>query len=399
MGRSTIVGMTASPADVDLVERLRAAEVESRQSYARTLDLVAELESSGFVDRSGYPSTARLLADLLHLSTGEARRRVEEAGRLCERRGLTGEVLPPLLSTTAEAARAGLLGMGQLRVVLATMDRLPPRVDAAQREQVEKTLAAHAVELGPAELGRVAQRVLDHLDPDGPAPAEPPLLHRELRLYDRPEGRLGLAGELDPEGAAALRAVLNSLRQPPAEGQPAGMGRAGRDADALVEACHRLLGQGELPETGGERPHVTVLVRLEDLEHRARALFLDYHVPLAPETARRICCDAKILLVVLGGNSEPLDIGRITYSVPAGMRRALVARDQGCAFPECERPPSSCEAHHIRHWADGGETKITNLVLLCGRHHRLLHRSEWAVHMSNDKPEFVAPEWLAPLRK
>jgi 5-methylcytosine-specific restriction endonuclease McrA len=78
--------------------------------------------------------------------------------------------------------------------------------------------------------------------------------------------------------------------------------------------------------------------------------------------------------VITRGGSEVLDVGRRTAVVSAAMRRALITRDGGCAFPCCDRPHQWCDAHHVVHWADGGETRLDNLVLLCRPHHRMLHK-------------------------
>ena len=84
-------------------------------------------------------------------------------------------------------------------------------------------------------------------------------------------------------------------------------------------------------------------------------------------------CDACISRVITGGRSEVLDVGRSTRTIPIAMWRALVARDRGCSHPLCDRPAAWCDGHHVVHWADGGETKLENLRLLCRRHHRMVH--------------------------
>jgi hypothetical protein len=101
--------------------------------------------------------------------------------------------------------------------------------------------------------------------------------------------------------------------------------------------------------------------------------------PITPGQARRIACDAAVIPIVLGGDSEPLDIARATRVVPAGLRRALQARDGGCRFPGCDRPAPWCDAHHLIHWADGGPTSLDNLILTCRHHHTLLHHG-WQPH-------------------
>ena len=191
-------------------------------------------------------------------------------------------------------------------------------------------------------------------------------------------------------------------------------------ADALVELCERSLTHGDLPTTGGERPQLVVLIPLDRLtgngqagtahtgtRHTGTGRLLDGTL-LSPGQLRRLACDSSVLPAVLGSTSQPLDIGRETRTIPTGIRRALAIRDHGCAFPGCDRPPTWTDAHHIRHWSDGGETALQNLVLLCGHHHRHLHQPpphpdhpgehhNWTVHIAPDgHPEWTPPTWLHP---
>jgi hypothetical protein len=121
---------------------------------------------------------------------------------------------------------------------------------------------------------------------------------------------------------------------------------------------------------------------------------------LCPSAARRLACDADVIPVVFKGESTPLDVGRKSRCITPNQRVALIARDGGCAFPHCDRSPRWCDGHHIEHWVHGGKTNIRNLVLVCKRHHRLLHHSEWEVRMtSSGIPEFIPPSWLDHQRK
>jgi hypothetical protein len=126
---------------------------------------------------------------------------------------------------------------------------------------------------------------------------------------------------------------------------------------------------------------------------------LDTGISLSIEATRRLLCDANIIPMVLGSHGEPLDVGRLTRGIPAAIRRALVARDQGCAFPGCDRPASWCDAHHCKHWADGGETAVCNLCLLCSHHHDVVHHDGWDITMINAMPWFIPPAWIDPERK
>jgi hypothetical protein len=112
---------------------------------------------------------------------------------------------------------------------------------------------------------------------------------------------------------------------------------------------------------------------------------------------RRIACDCGIVPVVMGGGSVPLDVGRTRRLVTPKQRVALTARDRGCGFPSCGRPARWSDAHHITSWLDGGATDLTNLVLLCRRHHRMIHHTEWTVRIRGDGlPEFIPPRWIDP---
>ncbi len=97
---------------------------------------------------------------------------------------------------------------------------------------------------------------------------------------------------------------------------------------------------------------------------------------------------------MLGSNSEPLDVGRSSRTITAGLRRAVAIRDRGCAYPGCGRPPSWCDVHHIQHWVDGGATELGNLTMLCTVHHQIVHGAGWLIRMEHGHPEFTPPEWL-----
>ena len=112
-----------------------------------------------------------------------------------------------------------------------------------------------------------------------------------------------------------------------------------------------------------------------------------------------MACDATLIPAIMDANSEPLDIGRKTRIVPIAIRRALFLRDHGCAFPGCTISAVWCDAHHVAHWADGGPTALSNLVLLCGTHHALIHHSDWEVIIPDGIPEFIPPPYIDPLQR
>lgn len=268
--------------------------------------------------------------------------------------------------------------------------------------QAEQTLAHAAGRFDPAALTRIGERLLAYLNPDGAEPTDEPEQLRALRVHTRPDGTVTLNGKLDPEGGARVLEVLNSLngRRPPVDGIPDQRSRARRDADALVEAMSGLLDEGQLPTRGGQRPHLVLTMRLPDLIDGLGSAVLDTGGRLSAAQARRLACDSCVIPMVLGSDSMPLDVGRQQRLATAALRDALAQRDQGCCFPSCDRPPRYSQAHHIRHWLDGGETKLANMCLLCEHHHVIVHRQGWHIRLNaSGRPEFIPPKTVDPPRR
>ncbi|MGH3784095.1 MAG: DUF222 domain-containing protein [Pseudonocardiaceae bacterium] len=389
--------------DAGLPGQVRDIESMSRMVYSLTLDAVAELESRNVAAAAGFRNTKQLLAGMLNLSATEAGTRVAHASQLAPRRALSGEVLAPLLPDTAATLATGEIGPAQVRVITETMNAIPASVRTADRDAAEAELARHARSFNPTSLHKIARRILDHLDPDGPQPREQ--LQQapaagELRLWDRRDGRLGLEGFLEPEHSAEFRSLIDQFARPrPAsDALPDERTTPQRNADALVEVCGLARAAHDCPTTAGEPPHLTVTIDWDALRTGLGVATLDYGTQISASEARRWACDAKIIPVVLGGKSEPLDVGRALRTVPLSIRRALVARDRGCAFPGCDRPPGMCQAHHCRHWIDHGESSVENCVLLCEAHHRHVHRTGWEILIQSGCVEFIPPAIINPAR-
>jgi hypothetical protein len=145
-----------------------------------------------------------------------------------------------------------------------------------------------------------------------------------------------------------------------------------RRGDAFAEWIEE--GRDATPVEGGERAQVTVTIGPNLL-------------PISVSEARRLACDCRVIPVILSAESMPLDIGRATRTIPAHIRRLVVERDQCCSFPDCVAPANQCQVHHILELQHGGEHKLPNLALLCKRHHRVIHHTEWEVRMAaNGRP-------------
>jgi Domain of unknown function (DUF222)/HNH endonuclease len=279
-------------------------------------------------------------------------------------------------------------------------------VDPQAFAQAEDYLVEAATTLSIPDLGRVVgtwRRAAE--DARG---SEWAYERRRLHVSPTLAGMVRVDGDLDPETGQSVISALRAVCDTEVRCTTDQRSSPQRRADALGEICRQWLDSADRPLVGGERPHVTVTVDLQTLQGRlpssgppgARCpglrstAELEDVGPISSEAARRMACDASVARVITRGASEPLDVGRRTQVVPAGIRRAVVARDRGCRFPGCDRPQGWSDAHHVVHWAHGGDTAVSNLVLLCRRHHRLVHHG-FGLEMANGRPRFFRPDGSA----
>jgi len=176
--------------------------------------------------------------------------------------------------------------------------------------------------------------------------------------------------------------------------------------DALIQLANNAQAGRPAPTLAGDRPVINVTLDYHKLQAGAfDAGILPDGTPLSAGDLRRLCCDANLIPAVLGGASQPLDIGRGERFVTPTIRKALTLRDKHCAFPNCDTPAIRCDAHHLVPWWDGGATALHNLVLLCPEHHGLIEpdknttRDQWKIHIHDDgHPIFTPPGRYDPLR-
>jgi hypothetical protein len=154
-----------------------------------------------------------------------------------------------------------------------------------------------------------------------------------------------------------------------------------RLADALIELAMVSLDNGAVPQRASQRAHLQVTTSLETLMGMAgaSAAELEYSLPISAQMVERLACDSTVTRVLIGADSAVIDVGRSRRVVPGSTRRALNVRDRHCVWPGCERPPSSCAAHHMVHWCRGGKTNLADLTLLCHRHHWMVHEGGWQI--------------------
>jgi hypothetical protein len=371
--------------DAELVAAVEATHRHVSAAHAAALRLVAEVDQRGLAADAGSPTTAALLTARVQLPVGQARAEVRLAHTLRGRPAI------------AQALASGSVNVEHARVITAALDTLPAAVDETTRSEAEQRLLQHAERFTPRTVGRIAKHLVAVLDPDGPPPEDRPPAEPEYFLHLRTCADGAAEGEfrVDPVTAVALTALVDAWSAPrpsTVEGpdaRPAGR----RRADALAQLV-RLAAASEQPVPGHGRPTIAVTTSLAELRDGLPVLGADDET-LTAAVVRRMACDAGVIPVVLGSRGEVLDVGRRQRTVPVGMRRALIVRDRGCAFPQCDRPPGWTDAHHVIPWSQGGATSLANLVLLCGHHHDTVHHRGWSVHMGDDcRPAFTPPAWL-----
>lgn len=384
------------------LEQVRAAVVAAADLLARLPDCLYE---------AGSPELGAVFGELDDLA------RRAEAGRVCVlgeaiERGVVAEspqarpaawarahgpsltpgeaanlaTVVQALSRPGHGSLAAAVRSGEVRVALASavlteLGKLRPRLASqAVCDTVLESLVALAASgevsrvraLRPALLARFGgedefQRDQDKLR-----------LGVSLSQAFHDDGMSEYRLRLDPEGAAVLESALSPLAapRPSTEDGPDLRGADRRRAEALVELLRGAVAGGR-----GVKTQLVLTMDFEELCRRVAAGRTLSGRPgqlLAPETVRKIACDAAVLPVVLGADSVPLDVGRSTRLFSPGQVKALWLRDGGCTFGDCRIPPQWCDAHHLVHWADGGPTSMDNAALLCARHHTYVHRHHLA---------------------
>jgi hypothetical protein len=379
--------------------------------------LIQAADQHGLAERYCVSSVEKLVAQALRISYGDAKRRVRAAVTLGPRRSADGSLLPPLRAALASAQAIGELSPTAVDLIeraLTTVDVIAP----SRLVETELALVGYGRVFEPGELGRVCDRVLDHLDPDGSRPRDAIQRdRRELRLGRCRDGMIRVEGRLTAAAGARVQAVLGPLAAPratvepgPRDGErpvPDERSTGQRMHDALDEACARLLRMGNAPASGGTPATVIITMTEEQLAQTigggssgasgvSGGGLVDTstgEVLSIPE-ALRLATEAEIAPVVMSAAGRPLHLGRTRRLATPSQTLALIARDGGCSFPGCTIPPEWCERHHIVPWHLGGQTDVDNLTLLCGYHHGHFVRAGWTCQLSPDGlPAWRPPRW------
>ena len=347
----------------------------AQRLHAATYELLVMLrrfdEQSGW--NNGFLSCAHWLSWRTGIDIGAAREKVRVARAL--------ERLPRL----SGAMQRGEISYAKVRAIsrIATADNESRLLDLgyqATASQVERVVRAW----------RRCDRVQDARD------TEHRHLDRSVSCYVDDDGMVILRARLTPELGAAVQHALDaacerlyqeSRQAAPAETLAEEVTPAQRRADALALVAESARAADLDRGVAADRYQVVLHV---EAEHTALELE-DGPIHVSAETSRRLACDASVVVMQEHGDGSVLDVGRKTRSIPPAIRRALNARDGRCRFPGCTA--RHCDAHHITHWADGGRTSLDNLVLLCRRHHRMVHEGGLRVEADHDGDvTFIRPD-------
>lgn len=407
----------------------------------------------GLRRRSPYRRACDALAVRVRIPRREAARRIRLALDLTP-------TPPPPSCPDAEARPARF---EHLAAVIGEVDHAAVNhvVRAAQRAQAvagsvdADRVQAHLVEqvlvFDPDTVGRMADRVIAYLDPDGAAPREwDPHLVQGVTVGATRGGLTPVRIVVDALGLEVLQTVFDAGTNPRGAESPRRSGAPGGGdvglpvapetrtrsrlmLDVLLAACQAALRSLELGRTGGLPTQVVVTMPFTDLigalrpprqpvlgeqddpggpgsdpgdgHDLARAAVpslglvapavpvLPHVGPVPTSMVRHLACDADVIPAVLGTHSRVLDLGRSHRLFPDHLRLALTARDGGCTFPGCTIPATWCEAHHLTPWWEGGATSLDNAALLCSAHHHAIHTTDWRIARTPAGALRFTPPW------
>jgi hypothetical protein len=345
-------------------DALAAVLADASRLESKICAAVGAFDADGLFELDGATSAVAWLRNHGQLSGARASSLVRTARRMRK------------LPVTERAWASGQLSSAQVQAVIANL----------ADDEVTDLFAEHEAEVIPAlvplsvaDTAHVMQAWAARAEAviDKPVDDEP---ERSLHLSRTFAGRSECKGSFDPEGGELVATALRLATTDDVEGEPS-REPATRRADALFDVCRFFLDHQRSCLGGRHRPHLHVVIDTTNgdvLDDETVARLFD-GPRLDRTTLRRLLCDAGLHRVLTRGRSSILDYGMTTYTIPASLWAALGIRDEHCRFPGCDRPVHWCEGHHVRYWGNGGPTKLSNLVLLCSRHHHLVHRQGWSL--------------------
>ncbi|MCS5721249.1 HNH endonuclease [Herbiconiux sp. CPCC 203407] len=390
----------------------------------------AELGDEGLSRSQNFTSPVALVSAVTGVSAQESRSRLELGRRLRGAILLGGSAGLPPFPRISEALRHGELAIEAAAIISRHCAALAERglsaevIAEAEGLLVEETTTRH---LTPDQVAKASIHLRELLDPDGAEPRDD--VHQQQRslTYSRSaDGMIRGRFALTPEQGGLWMASIDALSSPRVTGprfvEAGGSGGAGgsgeaedaflartatadtrtqaqKNVDAVTELIARAAGATDMPRLGGATTTVNVHVTLADLQEGRGVGWIDgIHEPVPASSIQQLRCSSRVAPTVFGDRGEILHHGKTQRLFTPAQNRALAARDGGCVWPDCDRPPPWCESHHADEWQhpdhEPGRTDIDNGVLLCHFHHSHLHRSAWKLTMRNGVPHLVPPAWI-----
>jgi hypothetical protein len=315
--REALDTVAAGDSASGMIAQLRATVSAQRALERVRVGFVASLLRSGEFAARGYKKPESALANLLDISRGEARQLVVAAESVCPRVTLQGETVEPALPATAAVFAGGEISVRHVAAIASVMgSRAAGRLAPHEWAHAEEHVAKLATLVLPQQLFTQASEYIELLDQDGEPPSERPRVEtNELRYTRHPRGGGKIVARYDdPVRFETILAVIDAKSAPLTADDD--RTAAERQADALADVCGFVAEHGDKTVLPEHRPTIAVTVQLTDLENRAAAGCLAFGGTPTPEALRRMCCDANVIPVVLGGSGQPLDIGRRDRSIP-----------------------------------------------------------------------------------
>jgi hypothetical protein len=345
--------LSADELNADIVELCRGMD----QMKVLVSEKTAVLEDTGGLTELGYPSITAYLVHVGRMTAGRARR-------------FATRVKARFAAPHAYAAWSdGRISSDQAAQLFRVAEAVPDDYPDAEEALVE------IVEpLSARDTGRAVEYWRQSVDGPGDLDLETQMTRRGLSLSQAFGGMRYVRGWMTQLAGDAFEASLSAHLAPPSPDDTRTVTQRRHDALEEIANCH-LTHENET-QVGGEKPHIQLLTDLDGLRGIAGGTHetLDTGQIVDVEAIRLISCDSSISRLVLGPDSEVLDIGRKTRVWTAAQRRAIVARDRTCTWEGwCDRPAKWCDIHHVVHWTDDGATAVDNGVLLCRSHHVLTH--------------------------
>ena len=360
--RSLISEVTSfDPAD--LSSSKLAAEINEALRGQQQLEVaVAEwmkvLSDRGGHHDLGYSSPMALLVDHARVSPGHARRIVGF--------GNARERAPHAYNAWSD----GRLSTDQATHLFRAADAVPDVYPDAEERLVEIVEGLDAV-----DTGRAVEYWRQAMQGPGLVGLETQMDRRGLSLSRSFGGMRHVDGWMTAAAGEAFEVALDANMPPPRDDDTRTPRQ--RRHDALENLCRDWLDNGTTPQTGGEKPHVSVHTDLEALQGIAGGLHeTETGTIIDVDLLRMVACDCTLTRIVFAPDGEVLDVGRKTRVWNPAQRKAVIARDRHCQGPGCHAPARHCDIHHVQHWADGGETTIENGKLLCRSCHTQQHLEE-----------------------